>query len=779
MVGKLRPQHLSASFSVKGTFRLVADEPAAGADDEPDMVSGDVHFDDDQDRSLFYPSDFVPFKPRADLLLTGACHAPGGEPVTACRVRFQVGRHAQVLYVIGDRHWRNGLASLRPPSEPQPFTRMELCYERSFGGPGYDANPVGKGMREVGLANGRTARPLPNIESPDQRVLSPDSRPEPAGFGPLAMSWAQRFSKAGTYGQDWLRERWPGFPEDFDWAFFNAAPPGLQVDGYLRGDEDLLFENLHPRHAAYRSKLPGLRARCFLNERISDDGNDETRFREVALNLDTLWVDMEAEKLILVWRGVTNVRSAKLKEIEDIFVLAEPLSEPSHDLQHFRAMMQRHIEEEDAEFEIEEREEVDVDALIEEEMAAMDRQLAQADQEFAELEAEAARLEADQRARAIEAGMDPKTFELPPTRDDDRRALMLQIAALREERPDLAAHLEEALAEADAADEEMAEMDREMAAMETEEGEPQTRESVAVGVRQGASFPESDLSNLDLSELDLSGADFSLANLREANLAGANLSGANLAGANLSGAQLTGANLTKATLDDADLSGANLAGAQLAEMSLAGSDLSELDLQGADFSGSTGEYAEFTESNLKGAMFTGAKLPRADFDGCNLEGADFRQAVLRDAEFARVQARNINMEGADITGLRSGEQADFSEASFKNVQGSGSIWDDCVLDRADYSRAMLTGASFTQASLVGTVFDRAVVTDASFDDADLRQATVSHANFLRASFERANLTEAVFEGSNLYEAGFLDAITERTNFRSANLKQTLLTLSHG
>ncbi len=38
--------------------------------------------------------------------------------------------------------------------------------------------------------------------------------------------WTQRYSKIGNYKGNYLKERWPWFPKDFDWGYFNAAPAG-------------------------------------------------------------------------------------------------------------------------------------------------------------------------------------------------------------------------------------------------------------------------------------------------------------------------------------------------------------------------------------------------------------------------------------------------------------------------------------------------------------------------------------------------------------------------
>src|SRR6185436_20521774 len=109
-----------------------------------------------------------------------------------------------------------------------------------------------------------------------------------------------------------MKERWPYFPDDFDFTYFNAAPEDQQLRKYLHGDEELRFDNLHPTIPSYRSALPGLRMRAFLSEKLKSG----KRFREIPLNLDTLFVDMDKERLLLVWRGVAPVLSEELTEIE-------------------------------------------------------------------------------------------------------------------------------------------------------------------------------------------------------------------------------------------------------------------------------------------------------------------------------------------------------------------------------------------------------------------------------------------------------------------------------
>ena len=90
--------------------------------------------------------------------------------------------------------------------------------------------------------------------------------------------------------------------------------------------------------------------RCFLDERISGDASGEESFREVQMNADTLWVDADAEQLVLVWRGVAKVSSAGCPELRRIFVAAERLDRPTASLDDCRSTFMQVVAEREAEF---------------------------------------------------------------------------------------------------------------------------------------------------------------------------------------------------------------------------------------------------------------------------------------------------------------------------------------------------------------------------------------------------------------------------------------------
>ncbi len=161
---------------------------------------------------------------------------------------------------------------------------MPLTWERAFGGPRFEKNPVGAG--HTGAAKGAEGTPpvaLPNLEEPGKGMTAPTDTPDPICFAPIATGWKERWSKLGTYDARWLKTRWPFFPEDFDWAYFQSAPPQQRLD-HLKGDEPFEIVGAHPQHTAIRGRLPGMRPRCFLHRTDEAGGG----FEEVRLVLDTV-----------------------------------------------------------------------------------------------------------------------------------------------------------------------------------------------------------------------------------------------------------------------------------------------------------------------------------------------------------------------------------------------------------------------------------------------------------------------------------------------------------
>jgi hypothetical protein len=325
----LPPSRDKLTLIVKGTFDVRRD----GRTRLPKAqlpLSGDEH-EGDATTPVRYEGDLVPFKPRADLLCVGRAYAPGGQPLTSLAVRFGLLERPKEIRVFGERRLR----MLGPTPEigpPEPFTSMDLSYCRAFGGVDPDdpdggvcpTNPLGRGWARK--AGAQRDRPMPNLEDPRQPLHGLGEPQAPAGFGPIGRTWQPRLALAGTYDERWQRERAPEPPEDFDYRFFNAAPADQQIER-LRGDESLWVENLHPELSRLTVRLPGVRIRAFLEAapQLRDDPAVVGGLRELRLRLDTVWLDMEALCLVLVWRA--GLYAAHVAEDGALLIGAERIAD--------------------------------------------------------------------------------------------------------------------------------------------------------------------------------------------------------------------------------------------------------------------------------------------------------------------------------------------------------------------------------------------------------------------------------------------------------------------
>ncbi len=297
---------------VKATYVLDGEGGMAVADEQRPVELADVFTGEPGASSVAYASDVSLRKSGTDVVLAGHAY-PARPGDREGEIGIQVGSVKATARVFGDREWQSALGVTRM-SRPAPFERLPLAYERAAGGTDdspADAgdhahevrNPVGVGFRARRSRRAVDATTLPNFERPETLIKTPDDRPPPAPVGFVAPGWAPRASFAGTYDAAWSESRSPLLPTDFDPRFFDAAPPGLTSQAFLRGDEHGAAMGVSP-HGLLRFTLPRLLPRATLRARRAGDA-------PVALDLHRVVVDGDGGAhgaLVLVWSGGVRVR---------------------------------------------------------------------------------------------------------------------------------------------------------------------------------------------------------------------------------------------------------------------------------------------------------------------------------------------------------------------------------------------------------------------------------------------------------------------------------------
>jgi uncharacterized protein YjbI with pentapeptide repeats len=768
-------------------------------------------------------------KPQGEVLVIGRCFAPKGVPVSASEVRLRIGPIDKTLYVFGDRFWKRKGGMLKTISDPVPFTEMPVSYENAFGGPEYKKNPLGKGHVPVKSDKGETVHPLPNIEDPRDLIDSPKKKPEPAGFGPIDLTWPQRMDKVGTYDQKWLEELFPGLAADMDPTYFNMAPEDQWIDTFFNGDESAEIRGMHPEKKTVKAMLPGIKSRCFVNQKTR---NGE-EFKEVKTSLDTVWLFPHAEKGIILWRGVNEIQTDDAEDILHMLVAYERISDEPKPIDHYReALLKRLDEENGALFMLDEKdlippgERSGLAALIKDtgkEEGALSKNM----RKKVENEKQKAQKKQQEALKKMEQlcqqqGLDPKKIippsppPLPKAPDIDPNNFDPEeiMRFIKETEADAMAKKEKAMADAMAkkaqaekkikeiCDKQGLDFDKVMAKLQTHKPKrPVVSADDTIEKLKKAKATIEKQVNMACVKL---GIDYDTAVAQAKEQSGekkfpmieviekmkkidpddpAMLEKLKLA-------EETSKEAYKKTAhylpepepfpsDEADSlkqeflamysGGLSFEGRDFAGVDLGGLDLKDADLRGIYLEG----------ANLAGADLTGADLSGAVLAWADLSGAKLNRAKMQETCLGSTNLTNTEVKDADLTdGVLSKSNltsADFSgtklnrvelmEATFNNTNLSNT-----VIAEANFLETDFCGADFSGADLTGTNFIKP-----KLDGVDFSGAKADGVNFIEAScekavFNKADLTNARFpQNANLKGAEFKGAILNNANLMEADL----------
>lgn len=140
--------------AIKATFHVETDGSLSLLEEQPPVTVAPEFLGEEGASSLLHDGELTPMKRRTDLLVSGHAHAPGGRPTTEVTVGLKTPKGTKALRVRGDRRWERNAVGLVEPTPAQPFVKLPLTWERTYGGfdqkdndPNshrmFDANPIG------------------------------------------------------------------------------------------------------------------------------------------------------------------------------------------------------------------------------------------------------------------------------------------------------------------------------------------------------------------------------------------------------------------------------------------------------------------------------------------------------------------------------------------------------------------------------------------------------------------------------------------------------------
>lgn len=250
--------------TLQGSFSLAADGGRLCPLDDQEGIQLVDSFWAEPTSSSIKRAGVVAFrKPKSDVTVNAA--ARSAVPRAEWQVRLRVGLLDSRLKVRGPHYWHRDAEGWRRTA-PEPCTSVALVYENAFGGGGRvgeryvdePRNPLGTGYLPKGHeAEGpRRAPQVMSVDDPDFEV---GERGMPRGWGAIPSYFAPRTDHVGTCDDEWLQNRWPCPPKDFDDAFYQCAHPDLIYPGYLRGDESFCVDGVTVSGEPVRGRLPGWR----------------------------------------------------------------------------------------------------------------------------------------------------------------------------------------------------------------------------------------------------------------------------------------------------------------------------------------------------------------------------------------------------------------------------------------------------------------------------------------------------------------------------------------
>lgn len=766
--------------------------------------------------------DFGAPKHRGEFLIYGACYSP--EATRGIGVYVKVANISKTLVVMGQHSWTTfGV------SETEYFKSMPINYSNAFGGEGYLPNPLGKGY----ATNANNQMELPNIVDPNYPITDKSDRPQPAGFTAYPIMWPQRMQYLGNLDDNYFVESWPHLPKGTNPEFFNSAPMDQRLTGFFKGNEEFTIKNMHHKNQTQNSRLPGVRARLFVVQKLE---NGEELFKELITKAETLWLFPNQEIGTLLYRGNTEVADEEYSDVNYLYAAWEQLSEDPKPIEFYFQQFNNEInlpqevavpppDTTPTQKLIPEAiiETLEVPAVVEETPPPVNPQLDNALNELKELEAKlnvqlkSANIDIDAAKKNL---LQKASSPMSPTTDlesmmkqletnnanlmkkfnisaDDKAKILAKSSPQTSPPPaqDIIAKLkasgvnnpefEKSLTQLEQLNQSLAPKEEEKPEIkEVEDIEPPKQEPLPESILLAPPLTASDvlrkykinknLSNLDLSNLDLS----------KMNLSGANFENSILESTLFEESILNKSTFTNSRLNSANFTKASLRGAMFSESYAASATFNQADLSSIGIRNSDFSYCNFNKVNLKQAEWEQSNFESSDFTksqaiqlmttnciftNCNLSHANFSKSTLSQADLS-----NANLDQTDLTSIFAPELKLFgatgSKTCFKSANLDNSRADETTkLTKANFNAASISTATWEGIQLLDSNLTSTMLDDSNFSSCIFNNVTLELSSAKNANFSKAQLTKCDLNRIDLFKGSLRRAVLSEVDLRYSNL----------
>jgi uncharacterized protein YjbI with pentapeptide repeats len=730
-----------------------------------------------------------------EFFVHGSAYSRNGA-IEACAVKVSFANVEKTLLVFGQRYWNQG-----KPSKPEPFEVLPVSWVNAFGADGFLANPIGKGLFPT-----ESVHWLPNIESPLERIVRPDQKVKPAGFGMRDVMHPERVVYRGTYDGSYLKEHSPGFVPDVDWRYFNLAPQDQWLPAPLLGNEKFSIENMHPTKETVSGVLPSLQIKVLVNYAV---GHEEKKLAQVPMRLTTVWFFPHSESCVLAYQGLAETSEDDATDIIELLMAVERIGQEKPNEHYLEVQEKRRHPSYGA-----------IHALNDEDLLpinlnTLDPAFEDAKKSFAmeglQGQAQMRRAQAEvliARQKAKEMGKDPDALgikmpvkEKLPTNAELPAYLEKHQKLIRQEEwktvEQMVGMIEDALKFEKQHGVKIADL--------VTRGPPKMEalEQLAQLRLLAASNSQINLASIYPKLLQKEAVD-RLTYLQSAHhqapafrMVGPEKEKLRLemsAAINKGIVHFAGVDFTGADFSQLDLRNANFSGAWLENVNFSGSNLSKANLSGAviahaDFSHAIAIATNFNSANLGKAIFKDAVLDSATFVECNFESANLENTSMRGANLVKAGLHKVTWKSVDLT------SANLANQLFNKVDGKSIVFDECDLRSAMFiecdlaaslmqdanlssatfyksnlSKANLSGANASKAMFVeGTTLVGAKLSKTNFTGANLGKTDLQSTKLVGACFDSANLTLANFNSADLRLCKAKGALCRKTQFKGAKL----------